>query len=259
MDFLDEVVDLVERHTHFQRRVDQPRGTNQLFDDDPFAFGQLPVGRGGADVDGRALQLLEFVECQRPVVLGRREPEAIFDQVLLARAVTAEHGVYLRNGDVAFVDDHQIILRKIVQQAERPGPRGAPVEVARIVLDAGAVAQFLNHFDVVLDPLFDALRLHRAPLVLEDLDLLAEVEVNLLHGRGDALLGGDEQAGGVERQRIERVDALAGYGVDGVDGLHLVVEEHDPETLVAELAAMMSTVSPLTRNVAGSSPRSVRV
>ena len=52
----------------------------------------------------------------------------------------------------------------------------------------------------------------------------------------DALLGGDEETGGVERQRIERVEPLAGRGVDGVDGFDLVVEEHDAETLVAELA-----------------------
>ena len=136
---------------------------------------------------------------------------------------------------MALVHDHHVVLRKVVDQAERARSGGPAVEIARIVLDAGAVAQLLDHFEVVLHALLDALRLHRAPGAFEEFDLLAQVEVNLLYGGVDALFGGHEEVRGVERQVVERMDALSRYGVDGLDGLDLVVEEHHPETLVAEL------------------------
>ena len=236
VDLPDQVVDLVQRHAHLQRRVHQPRGADQLFDDHALALHQLVVRGRGAHVDRRALQLFELREGQRAVVLGRREAEAVLHEVLLAGAVAAEHGVDLRQGDVALVHDHQVVLREIVDQAEGARPGGASVEVARVVLDARAVAQLLDHFEVVLHALLDALRLHRTPGAFEELDLLAQVEVDLLHGGVDALFGRHEQVRGVERDAVERGDALSRDGVDRLDGLHLVVEEHHAEALVAELA-----------------------
>ena len=56
-----------------------------------------------------------------------------------------------------------------------------------------------------------------------------------MHGGVDALLGRHEEVRGVERQAVERLDALPRHRVDRLDGFDLVVEEHHPETLVAEL------------------------
>ena len=142
----------------------------------------------------------------------------------------------LRQRDVALVHDQQVVLREVVDETEGACPGGPAVQIARIVLDAGAVAQLLDHFEVVLHALLDALGLHRAVRTLEVLDLFAQVEVDLLHGRMDAFLRGDEEIRGVERQGVERVDALPRHGVDRLDGLHLVVEEHHAEALVAEFA-----------------------
>ena len=213
-----------------------PRGAEQLLDDHPLALHQLPVGGRGAHVDRRALQLLELGEGQRAVVLGGREAEAVLDEVLLAGPVAAVHGVHLRQGHVALVHDEQVVLREVVDQTEGARPGGPSVEVARVVLDAGAVAQLLDHLQVVLHALLDTLRLGHASLALEVLDLLAQVEVDLLHGAVDALLGRDEEVGGVDRQRVERRDALPGHGGDDLDRLDLVVEEHHAEALAAELA-----------------------
>ena len=113
---------------------------------------------------------------------------------------------------------------------------GAAVEITRIVLDAGAVAQLLDHLDVVFHALLDALRLRRASGTLEEFDLPAQIQVYLLYGAVDALLGGYEEARGVERQVVERMDALSRHGVDGLDGFDLVVVEHHAETLAAELS-----------------------
>ncbi len=144
--------------------------------------------------------------------------------------------MHLRQRHVALVDDGKIILGKEVEQAERPRPLRTPVEVSRVVLDARAVAQLLYHFEVVLDALLYALRLHHAALLFEEGYLLAQIEIYLLHGAVYALLRGNEQIGRIERKRIERTDALPRYGVDAMYGLDLVVEEHHAETLAAELA-----------------------
>ena len=236
VDLPDQVVDLVQRHAHLQRRVHQPRGADQLFDDHAFALHQLVVRGRGAHVDRRALQLFELREGQRAVVLGRREAEAVLHEVLLAGAVAAEHGVDLRQGDVALVHDHQVVLREIVDQAEGARALGAAVEITRVVFDAGAVPQLLDHLDVVFHALFDTLRLRRASGTLEEFDLPTQIQVYLLYGAVDALLGGYEEARGVERQVVERVDTLPRRGVDGLDGLDLVVVEHYAEALAAELA-----------------------
>ena len=96
VDLLQQVVDLVGRNAHLERRVDQPRGADQLLDDHAFALHQFVVGGRGAHVDRRALQLLELGEGHRTVVLGRRETESVFHEVFLAGAVAAVHGMYLR-------------------------------------------------------------------------------------------------------------------------------------------------------------------
>lgn len=162
---------------------------------------------------------------------------------------------------MALVDHHQVILRKIVQQAEGSRPFCTSVEIAGVVLDAGTVTQLLDHLQVVLHPLLDPLRFGRTSRLLEEGDLLAQVEVDLLHGRVYALLGRDKQAHWVKGECVERLDPLAGYGVDALDALDFVVEKVTRKHWLpnSPKAAMMSIVSPVTRNVAGVSSRSVRV
>lgn len=128
--------------------------------------------------------------------MAARESESVLHEVFLAGAVAAVHGVYLRQRDVAFVYDEHVILREIVNQAERARALGAAVEITRVVLDAGAVPQLLDHLDVVFHALLDALRLRRASGTLEEFDLPAQIQVYLLYGAVDALLGGYEEARG---------------------------------------------------------------
>ena len=92
----------------------------------PGVLGLVDRRRGG-DEDGLAHDLLELVEAQRAVVQRRGQAETVVDQVLLARAVALVHAADLRNGDVAFVDEHQRVRRQVVDQRRRrlarPGAR----------------------------------------------------------------------------------------------------------------------------------------
>ncbi len=119
LNFIHQVVYLVERCAHFYFRVKQSGGAYDLFDHHAFRLCQFIVGGSGADVDGLGYHRLEFVETKRAVVERGRQTESVVDQIVLAGYVTSVHGPDLRYGHMAFVDDGKEILGKIVQQAER--------------------------------------------------------------------------------------------------------------------------------------------
>lgn len=74
----------------------------------------------------------------------------------MACAVATPHAAHLRKGDVAFIDDHEVVVREIIQEAKGAGAGFAAVEKARIVFNAGAIAQFFDHFEVEGGAFFDA-------------------------------------------------------------------------------------------------------
>ena len=78
----------------------------------------------------------EFVEIERAVVESRGKAETVFDEGLFAGAIAAEHAADLGDGDVAFVDDDEEIVGKIVDEAGRRFAGGASGEMARVIFDA---------------------------------------------------------------------------------------------------------------------------
>ena len=156
---LQQVLDLVRGGTYFHFRVHQPGRAHDQFDDLPFRFLTLVVARRRRHVDAAWRTQFPFLELQRPVVQRRRQPESELDQRLLARTVALVHGADLRNGHMRFVDHQQRVGRQVVEQARRRLPRGAAGEIARVVLDAGAVADLLHHFHVIHRALLEPLGL----------------------------------------------------------------------------------------------------
>ncbi len=61
----------------------------------------------------------ELVEAERAVVEGRRKPEAVVDERLLARAVALVHASELRHGLVRLVDEDDEIVGEVVDERER--------------------------------------------------------------------------------------------------------------------------------------------
>ena len=99
-----------------------------------------------------------FLEAQRPVVHAGRQAEAVFGQRRLAAEVAAIHAAELRHRDVALVDEDQRIVGHIFKQRRRRLAGLAAGEIARIILDAGAGAGRLHHFQIVERALFEPLR-----------------------------------------------------------------------------------------------------
>jgi hypothetical protein len=75
------------------------------------------------------------------------------------------HAVELGDGDVGLVDEEEEVAGEVVEQRGRRFAGEAAGEVARVVLDAVAVADGLDHLEVEAGALVDALRLDEAALL----------------------------------------------------------------------------------------------
>ncbi len=86
-------------------------------------------------------------------------------------------------GDVALVDEHQRVVGHVFEQRRRRLARLAAGEIARIVLDAGAGAGRLHHFEVEDGALLEPLRFQQAAGGVE----LVEPPLQLVLDAGDRL------------------------------------------------------------------------
>src|SRR5206468_9322842 len=137
------------------RRAYRPRG------DADASLADLPGPGGRGDVDRLADVARELLEIERAVVERRGEAEAELDQRFLAGSVSPVHAADLRHGDVALVDDEQVVFREVVEQRVGRLPRGPAVQVPRVVLDAGGEAHLGEQLEVVARALLQALRLEQ--------------------------------------------------------------------------------------------------
>ena len=167
----------------------------------------------------------------------------MLDQDRLAGAITGKHPTDLRNGGVRLVDHQQEILWKKIDQRARARAGRAGVEVARIILDAGAETHLKHHLEVILGAHPDALGLKQFPVFLQLGHALAKLVANglagaldVLHRRDELLAGKDDHA----RQRLERVP---GQRVEPGDAIDLVAEKLDANPLLRFCRAYLDRVA----------------
>ena len=172
---------------------------------------------------------LELLERQRPVVERRRQPEPEVDQDLLARPVVLVHADDLRDRHVRLVDDQQPVRREVVEQRPRPRPGLAPGEVARVVLDAGAVAELAHHLEVEGRALAQPRGLEHAALGLELADALLHLGLDVDDRRLQLVGRRDEVRRRVDVELLALGEQLAGQRVELGDPLDLVAEELDAD------------------------------
>ena len=99
---------------------------------------------------------------------------------------------------MAFIHHKQKIVGEIVDKAERTFALLATVEIARIVLNAAAIAQLLNHLKVIVDTFFQTFGLQGFVDGIEVVALGEHVVLNLVEGIGHIFLGGEKVAGRVD-------------------------------------------------------------
>ena len=214
LDARDEVVHLAARRQDGDDRVHQAGGADDLFHD-LLAHAALECGRRGRGIYRLVDTFLEFREAQGAVVRGRWQAETVFDERAFARGVAFEHAADLRHGHVRFVDDRQEVRlailgpREIVQEGVRRRAARAPGKGLGIVLDAVAVAHFLDHSDVELGAALQPLRLQKFLVLLKVFQTLFQFRADGLHRplpfrhQGDEVLRrGDEDL--IQGRRLVR-------------------------------------------------------
>ena len=124
---------------------------------------------------------------------------------------------------MTLIDDQQIVVWEEVQQTVGTFARLSSVEIARVVLNARAVAQFLNHLHVVLHALLDALCLDGVAHLVEVIHLLHQVVLNLPYGDVRLFLRCHEKVGGVELVVLKRCQAQECLAVNLLYAVYLVI------------------------------------
>ena len=217
-------VDLPAHRTHVDLGVEQARRANDLLHA-VLAHAQLVVARRRAHVDELRDARLELVEAQGPVVERRRQAEPVLHERHLARTVAFVHAANLRDRDVALIDDAQHVLGEIIDQRERRLARLAPIEMARVVLDARAEPHRLKHLEIIVGALLQPLGLKQLVGRLELRHTALELLFDGLQGVRYLGLLGHVVRSGPDGDRIVLTQDLTGHLVDLGYELHLVAEE----------------------------------
>ena len=227
LDFLQQVVDLTARWTNCNLRVEQACRADNLLGDDTFALTQFVVGWCGADIYRLPCEGFKFLETERTVVGGSLQTETVVHKVDFTALVAAKHSPDLWHRHMALVDDGEEVAGHTVEQTERTLAGFSAVEVARIVLNARAVAHLANHFKVVFHTLFQSLGLHRACLAVESINLIAQVDVDLPKNLTKVRLFSHKHIG---RENLELVHCFASGELGGlvqfVDAFDFIAPEN---------------------------------
>ena len=166
-DLAEQVVDLAARRADLDRRIDEAGRADDLLGEDAAGAAPSPIAGRRRDMHGLRPHRVPFLEAQRPVVHAGGQAEAVFGERRLAAEVAAIHAADLRDGDVALVGEDEGVVGQIFEQGRRRLAGPAAGEIARIVLDAGAGAGRLHHFEVEDGALLEALRFEQAAGVVE--------------------------------------------------------------------------------------------
>jgi len=136
---------------------------------------------------------------------------------------------------VALVDDQQRILGHVIEQARRRLARRAARQIARVVLDARAIAELVDHLQIELRALLQPLRLEQLVLAAQRLQALGELGLDLVERVQQALARGHVVGLGIDRQARDLTLDLPRQRVEIGQRLDLVVEELDADGPVVGL------------------------
>ena len=175
----------------------------------------------------------KFIEFQRAVIQRRGQPEPILDEGFLAAAVAAVHASGLRQRHMALINEDDEILGEIIQQGVGHAAGGAPAQHAGVILDALAEADLLQHLDIVVGALGNALRLDEFIVGPEIFHPFITFPPDLLDPGHEPLPGDDVVGGRVDGHMAHHIFHFAGHGIDLADAVHLITEKLHPDGSLA--------------------------
>ncbi len=149
----------------------------------------------------------------------------MFGERELAPVVAAVHAADLGDGDVGFVGEDDGVVGDEFEEGGGRFAGGATGEVAGVVFDAVAGTRGLEHFEVEVGALFEALGFEQFAFVDELVEALAEFLLDGLDGLLERRAGRDVVGVGVDADAVEAVRLGAGEGVEFGDGFQFFAEE----------------------------------
>ena len=166
-DLVKQIVDLAADRPDFNLGIGQAGRANDLLHDDAAGFRQFIRSGRRRNIDKlirRASRILRMSAAGCP---WQTEDENRTRQIFFSRPVAVIHAAKLRHRLMAFIDEHQRVLRQIIEQSRRRLARHAAGKMTRIILDTVAVADFFDHLHIEQRPLMDALRFQQPALLFE--------------------------------------------------------------------------------------------
>ena len=149
-------------------------------------------------------------------------------QHFFASAVTIIHRAHLGDGYVALVDQHQEIIGEVIEQGSWLLTRFAVGEIATIVLDPLHEASLLEHFQIVLGALAQALRLKQLTVRLKPLFTLLVLLSNPVNRLLNFLLRRCIVATRKDGKLRWLIENLASERVDVRNPIHLITKKFHP-------------------------------
>ena len=127
-----------------------------------------------------------------------------------------------------FVDDEQRVFRQIVEQRRRRLAGLSSRQIARIVFDAAAVAEFADHLEIETRALFEPLRLDEFVVLVQVRKPVAEFVLDVVEHRDDPLAR--RHVVRLRENRVARhtIDHFAGQRIEHRQVVDDVVEQLHP-------------------------------
>ena len=225
---MQHVVHLRGGGAHFHFRVHQAGGAHQLLH---HLAGVVffPLRGGGGHKNGLAHLGLELFKLERPVVQRAGQAKAVFHQGRFARAVAVVHATKLADQHVALIEKHHRVLGQVVGQRGGWCARGAASQMARVVLNAFAVAHFREHFQIEAGALLQALGLDQFALAHELFEPVGQLDLDGFHRHQHLLARRHVVAAGVDGKARDFLPDAPGQRVKKLQGLDLVVKQLDAD------------------------------
>ena len=134
---------------------------------------------------------------------------------------------------MALIDDEEHIFREIIQETIRRCTGFTTIEVTAVVLHAGAVAEFVQHLQIVFDAFLYAFGIQFFTDGGEVLYLLGEVGFDLLFCISDAFWRSEEDGRRREVIVVKFLKHLSADRVNGQNGVYLIAEILDAHNVIS--------------------------
>ena len=133
---------------------------------------------------------------------------------------------------MAFIDYQQHIFGEIIQQAIRWCTCLTPIEITAIVLYTRAIAQFLNHLNIVFHPFLYALCIQRLAQFLEVKYLRGQVQFDLRYGCCRLVGISAEDGRGIDIILLKLINHFPRHHIQRCDAVYLVAEKFNAQDII---------------------------